>query len=233
MLVHLVIMDPAVLAVKHRALVNLHQVVKVVDALLAYVLAHVFLHVLEETVHLLVRVIVAMVVVILHVALYAELDRLVTVIKNALVELAMVLAQIHHIHVAAVVKLTVRISVLEAVLVVLQHVMAVALVVLLHVVDAVETAHLHVAHLVVVHRLHRKIQIQSAQADVLVHVKQYVLIHVIIEIVVLVLDVAIHVEALHLLQLLYVDKIIRVPYIRNSNFILPEDIMIKFELFWR
>jgi hypothetical protein len=53
------------------------------------------------------------------------------------------------------------------------------------------------------------------------------------EIVVLVPDVAMRVKAPHLLQLLYANKIIRVPYIRNSNFILPEDIMIKFELFWR
>ena len=65
------------------------------------------------------------------------------------------------------------------------------------------------------------------------HVRPYVLIHVIMEIVVLVPDAAMRVKAPHLLQLLYVNKIIRVPYIRNSNFILPEDIMIKFELFWR
>jgi hypothetical protein len=144
---------PVVLVVNHHALVKLHQVVEA-DALLAYVLVHVLLYVLEETVQLLVRVIVAMVVVTQHAVLYAELDQLVTVMQHVLVELVMVLVQIHHTHVAEAVRLTVQISVLEAVPVALQHAMVVALVALLHVADAAETVHLHVVHLAEV-RLHR------------------------------------------------------------------------------
>ena len=154
MLVHPVIMGPpVVLVVKHHVLVKLHQVVEA-DALLAYVLVHVLLYVLEETVQLLVRVIVAMVGVTLHAVLYVELDQLGTVMQHVLVELAMALVQIHHTHVVEAVRLTVQISVLEAVLVALQHAMVVALVALLHVVDAVGTAHLHVVRLVEA-RLHR------------------------------------------------------------------------------